>query len=92
ELAVELAGRLPRLLPPAGEPPGALAGATGLYALLGLLLVASSLPVRRSRETVSVRRDRGTPPVRRSPRAPENVRPEDASARGGGRTAARRDG
>ncbi|GAA3193330.1 hypothetical protein GCM10010486_73250 [Nonomuraea roseoviolacea subsp. carminata] len=47
DLAVELAGRLPRLLPPAGEPPGALAGATGLYALLGLLLVASAVPLRR---------------------------------------------
>ncbi|NUW38895.1 hypothetical protein [Nonomuraea rhodomycinica] len=47
DLAVELAGRLPRLLPPAGEPPGAVAGATGLYALLGLLLVASAVPLRR---------------------------------------------
>ncbi|MDR8410158.1 hypothetical protein MTP10_15600 [Nonomuraea sp. 3-1Str] len=49
DLAVELAGRLPRLLAPTGEPPGALAGATGLYALLGLVLAASAaLPVRPS--------------------------------------------
>ncbi|MEV0347472.1 hypothetical protein AB0H88_17045 [Nonomuraea sp. NPDC050680] len=57
DVALDLAGRLPSFAVPtgqpvgtlAGEPPGALAGVTGLYAVIGVLLVLSALLRRRRR-------------------------------------------
>ncbi|MCA2223791.1 hypothetical protein [Nonomuraea aurantiaca] len=63
DVALDLAGRLPSFAVPtgqpeptgqlvgavAGEPPGALAGVTGLYAVIGVLLVLSALLPRRRR-------------------------------------------
>lgn len=52
--AIGLAGVLPGLWePPWAEPPGTLAGATGLYAYTGALLVFSALLPRRLRSILS---------------------------------------
>jgi hypothetical protein len=47
--ALALARTLPHLGAPPEEPPGALAGATGLYTVLGVVLTLSALRGRRRR-------------------------------------------
>ncbi|GGO63762.1 hypothetical protein [Nonomuraea cavernae] len=49
DAATGLAGALPRLTASTGEPPGTLAGATGLYAVIGVSLVLSALAPHRLR-------------------------------------------
>lgn len=52
DVALDLAGRLPSFAVPAGEPPGTLAGVTGLYAVIGALLVLSALLPRTRRSVM----------------------------------------
>jgi hypothetical protein len=49
DAAVALAGRLPWFGSLGAEPPGTLAGVTGLYAVIGLALAMSALLPRRTR-------------------------------------------